>query len=78
MVAAIKNRHAEPREVLTARERQVLLLLAEGYTARETATRLGVAKKTVDRHRTALMEKLDIHNSASLTRYAVRQRLIEP
>jgi DNA-binding NarL/FixJ family response regulator len=78
VVAAIKNRHAEPREVLTARERQVLLLLAEGYTARETATRLGVAKKTVDRHRTALMEKLDIHNSASLTRYAVRQRLIEP
>jgi two-component system NarL family response regulator len=78
MVAAIKSRHAEPREVLTARERQVLLLIAEGFTTQETATRLGVAKKTVDRHRATLMEKLDIHNVASLTRYAVRQRLIEP
>ena len=78
MAAAAKDGHALPRAMLTVRERQVLQLIAEGYTARRIATVLGISRKTVDRHRTALMQKLDIHNSASLTRYAVRERVIEP
>jgi DNA-binding NarL/FixJ family response regulator len=76
--AAVKDRHAPPRASLTARERQVLQLIAEGYTTQQMADLLGISKKTADHHRTALMEKLDIHNSVSLTRYAVRHRVIEP
>lgn len=76
--AAAKDGHALPRAMLTAREREVLQLIAEGHTTQELANLLGISRKTADRHRTALMEKLDIHNSASLTRYAVRHRVIEP
>ena len=78
MAAAVKDGRATPRETLTARERQVLQLIAEGHSTKETASVLGISRKTADRHRAGLMEKLNIHNVASLTRYAVRQRLIEP
>jgi len=78
MAAAVKDGHAAPRQMLTVRERQVLQLIAEGHTTQQTANLLGISRKTAGRHRTALMEKLDIHNSASLTRYAVRHRVIEP
>ena len=76
--AAIQDRPLEPPERLTARERQILQLIAEGHTNNDTARVLGISAKTADRHRTALMEKLDIHDVVNLTRYAVRQHVIEP
>ncbi len=61
---------------LTAREREVLQLVAEGRTNREIAGLLGVTLKTVDTHRTRLMHKLDLHDTAALTRFAMRRGLI--
>ena len=60
---------------LTARERQVLGLIAEGKTTKAIGAALGIAAKTADAHRTRLMKKLDIHDIAGLVRYAVRERL---
>jgi len=62
---------------LTARERQVLKLIAEDYSTKECATILGVSVKTADSHRTRLMRKLDIHGTAGLVRYAVRHHFAE-
>ena len=56
---------------LTSREREVLQLIAEGHTNREIATLLTLSVKTVEAHRTRIMEKLKIHNVAGLTRYAI-------
>ena len=67
--------HAQPR--LSAREREILQLLAEGHTSKEIAARLGIAFKTVDAHRTNIMRRLNIHALAELVRYAVRERIIE-
>jgi DNA-binding NarL/FixJ family response regulator len=60
---------------LTAREREVLQLLAEGYVTKEIGARLHLSPKTVDTHRRNLMQKLDIDNLADLTKYAVREGL---
>ncbi len=69
----------EPRQdVLSPREREVLRFIAEGRTTKEIASILGLSVKTADSHRTRLMEKLDIHDVASLTRYAVREGLVQP
>jgi DNA-binding NarL/FixJ family response regulator len=62
-----------PTEVLTAREREILQLLAEGKSARKIASKLHVSEKTVHTHRQNIMEKLDIHSVAELTKYAVRE-----
>lgn len=59
--------------VLTAREREVLQLLAEGRSSKEIASRLHVSEKTVHTHRQHIMEKLDIHSIAELTKYAIRE-----
>jgi DNA-binding NarL/FixJ family response regulator len=75
---AIRSPGPQPREQLTAREREVLQLVAEGKTTKEIASILGVSVKTADAHRTRLMQKLDIHDIAGLTRHAIRQGLIEP
>jgi len=56
---------------LTHQERVVLQMVAEGLSSKEMAERLGVAPKTVDNHRAHLMEKLDLHSVAKLTRYAL-------
>jgi len=53
-------------------------LVAEGKTTKEIAVLLGVSVKTADAHRTRLMQKLDIHDIAGLTRYAIRQGVIQP
>lgn len=66
-----------PPEPLTPRERQVLQLLAEGKTAKEMAELLGISIKTIESHRTRIKEKLDIHETAGLVRYAIRQGLIQ-
>src|SRR4029077_8008177 len=59
-----------PFEVLTPRQREVLQLVAEGHSNKEIASRLQVALKTVETHRTELMERLGIHGVAGLVRYA--------
>jgi DNA-binding NarL/FixJ family response regulator len=66
------------RRRLTVRELEVLQLLAEGKTVKETASALGIATKTSDTHRTNIMRKLNLHSVAELVRYAVRNKLIEP
>jgi two-component system NarL family response regulator len=62
-------------EILGPREREVLQLLAEGLTSSEIAARLSVATSTVETHRRNLMRKLDLHNVAELTKFAVREGL---
>ncbi len=61
---------------LTHREREVLKLVGEGYGNKEIAEYLHVSIKTVDKHRTNLMQKLDLHNASSLTAYAVSKGLV--
>ena len=66
---------AEPS--LSDRERQVLQLVAEGKTTKEIATLLGISVNTAETHRTNLMDKLDIHDTAGLVRYALRNGVIQ-
>jgi DNA-binding NarL/FixJ family response regulator len=61
---------------LSAREREVLQLIAEGHTSKEVAALLGISATTVKSHRNHIMDKLDIHDKAGLTRYAIRIGLI--
>ena len=75
---AIRTPAPAPELRLTSREREVLQLVAEGKRTKEIATILGVSVKTADAHRTRLMQKLDLHDVAGLTRYAIRQGLTEP
>jgi|SRR5712691_8816112 len=63
---------------LTPREREVLQLVAEGKTSKEIAQLLGVTVKTAETYRMRIMEKLDIHETAGLVRYAIRRGLIQP
>jgi DNA-binding NarL/FixJ family response regulator len=63
---------------LTPRELQVVKLIAEGYTSDEIADELVISRKTVDRHRANLLEKLGMRNVAEVTRYAIRRGLLEP
>lgn len=67
-----------PNAQLSVRERQVLQLVGEGHSTKKIASLLGISTKTADTHRTRLMEKLDIHQTAGLVRYAIRNGLIEP
>ena len=66
-----------PPEPLSLREREVLQLIAEGKTTKEVAVVLGISAKTADSHRTRIMAKLNIHETASLVRYAIRRGLIQ-
>lgn len=61
--------------ILTAREREVLQLLSEGKTTREIASSLKISVKTVETYRHQIMDKLDIHSIAELTKYSIRQGL---
>lgn len=74
---AIRTGSVLPDERLTPREREVLQLVAEGKTTKEIAAILHVSVKTADTHRTRLMQKLDIHDIAGLTRYAIRLGLVQ-
>jgi len=69
------NAEVEP---LTAREREVLQLVAEGKTSKEIASLLDLSVKTAESYRSRIMEKLDIHDTAGLVRYAIRHGFIEP
>jgi DNA-binding NarL/FixJ family response regulator len=63
-------------ERLTPRQREVLQLIAEGYSTKEIAKELGISPKTAETYRTELMKELDIHDIASLTRYALRMGVV--
>lgn len=63
---------------LTEREREVLRLIADGLSNREIADRLGISRRTVDGHRSKLMEKLDLHKASGLVRFAIREGLVAP
>ena len=63
---------------LTSREREVVQRIAEGQTTKEIAAHLGLSIKTVESHRINLMRKLDIHETATLVRYAIRRGLTSP
>jgi DNA-binding NarL/FixJ family response regulator len=67
-----------PLAQLTPRQREVLQLIAEGQTSREIARTLRISVKTVESHRSALMERLDIRDLAGLVRYAIRVGLVSP
>jgi len=62
---------------LTERERQVLVLIAAGKSTKEAAAHLGISYKTADSHRSRILEKLGVHETASMVRYAIRAGLIE-
>ena len=64
-------------ETLTPREQEITVLLAEGYSAKETAAKLFISPKTVENHRTSIMNKLGLHSTLELVRYAARLGLID-
>jgi DNA-binding NarL/FixJ family response regulator len=70
--------HHKPFEELTARQREILQLIAEGHSTKEIAAKLELSVKTVDTHRTELMTRLGIHDIAGLVRYAIRVGLVSP
>jgi DNA-binding NarL/FixJ family response regulator len=70
-----QTREPESRGTLTPRERDVLRLVADGLTSKEIASRLNLSPKTVDGHRTAIMDKLSIRNVAGLVKFAIRNHL---
>lgn len=73
-----RQQHMEtPFDLLTPRQREILQMIAEGATTRDIARRLKLSVKTVDTHRTQLMDRLDIHDVAGLVRYAVRTGLVD-
>jgi two-component system, NarL family, response regulator NreC len=78
VVRAYLSNSDEPTRRLSVRERQVLQLVGEGHSTKEIAGLLGISVKTADTHRTNVMEKLDIHQTAGLVRYAIRNGLIDP
>ena len=77
VVDALGDRRGARDGALTLRERQVLQLIAEGKTNKETAVVLGMSVKTTESHRTRLMRKLAIHETAGLVRYAIRHGIVE-
>jgi len=69
---------ATPEDPLSPRELEVVKLIAEGFTSEEIAEQLFISKKTVDRHRANVLEKLGMRNRVELTRYAIRRGLVVP
>lgn len=74
------NRHqavnSDKKEVLTKRERQIIKLIAEGESNSAIATLLSISRKTVEKHRSNIMKKLDLHNAANLTKYAIENNYL--
>jgi DNA-binding NarL/FixJ family response regulator len=77
IVQAFLQKDDLPEKPISDRERQVLQLVAEGKTTKEIAALLGISVKTAESHRSNMMEKLDIHDTAGLVRYAVRKGIIQ-
>lgn len=77
IVQAFLTNAESSAKTISDRERQVLQLVAEGKTTKEIASLLNISVKTAESHRSNLMEKLDIHDTAGLVRYAIRNGLIQ-
>ena len=73
-----EKRAPGPFEILSARQREILQLIAEGRSSKEMARRLDLSVKTVESHRTELMDRLGIHGIAGLVRYAIRTGIVHP
>jgi DNA-binding NarL/FixJ family response regulator len=67
-----------PYAQLTSRQREILQLIAEGHTSKDIAQRLHLSVRTIETHRTEIMQRLDIHDVAGLVRYAIRTGLVSP
>jgi two-component system response regulator NreC len=78
VLQAFSVKAADSDELLTPRERQLLQLIAEGKSMKEIGALLGVSSRTADSHRTKIMSKLGLHDTASLVRYAIRAGLVSP
>lgn len=78
VIQAYQTKTEMPADPLSARERQVLQLIAEGKTTKEVATTLDISVKTAETYRTRIMQKLEIHETASLVRYAIRRGFVQP
>lgn len=78
VMQAFHAKSGKSRDQLTLRERQVLQLVAEGKSTKAIASLLGISVKTAESHRSRLMQKLDIHETASLVRYAIRHGIVQP
>ena len=77
VVDAFLSKTEPPSDPISPREREVLQLIAEGKSTKEVASLLGISVKTADSHRSRLMQKLDVHEVASLVRYAVRKGVVQ-
>jgi two-component system response regulator NreC len=77
VVGAYLSKGTVSPDALSGRERQVLQLVGEGKSTKDIAMQLGISVKTAESHRARLMKKLDIHETASLVRYAIRRGLIQ-
>ena len=80
VVGHFVKRQGKPKtsyELLSGREREILVLLAEGVSLKEIAGQLNLSVKTVDVHKYNLMRKLNVHDRTGLIRYAIRSKLIE-
>jgi DNA-binding NarL/FixJ family response regulator len=78
VVEAYLTKRDLPPDPLTPREHQVLQLIVEGKTTKELAAFLGISVKTAESHRMRIMSKLDVHETAGLVRYAIREKLVLP
>jgi two-component system response regulator NreC len=78
VIEAYQSKSEQSKNPLTLREGQVLQLIAEGKSTKDVASLLGISVKTAESHRTRLMQKLDIHETASLVLYAVRNGIVQP
>jgi DNA-binding NarL/FixJ family response regulator len=76
--ASTSPQSALMRTTLSAREREIVQLLAEGETSKEVAVTLGISVKTAETHRSNIMRKLEVHSVSGLVRYAVKNHMIEP
>jgi DNA-binding NarL/FixJ family response regulator len=77
-IEAYQNKSELPDDPLTPRERQVLQLIAESKTTKEIAALLGISVKTVETYRSRIMDKLEIHQTAGVVRYAIRHGVVQP
>jgi len=76
LAGASADSEPAPWEILTPREREVIKLIAEGFKTKEIATQLSLSPKTVEKHRTNLMRKLDLHSVSAVTVYAIQNGII--
>jgi DNA-binding NarL/FixJ family response regulator len=77
LLRAFTARARREKPALTFRERQIVQLIAEGYTSKTIAKLLNIGVKTVETHRAAILRKLKVSSTAALVRYAIRHKMIE-